>query len=53
MSHLRYRRDTDEGVRFSSIRYPWHAEVSAEKAEQMRQALPRPELFEVVEEETP
>lgn len=49
MSHLRYRAGTDEALKFPHIRYPWRTEVSAEQAEQMRQAMPEPDRFEVVE----
>lgn len=51
MSHLVYARGTDNARRFPTIRYPWHAEVSREKAEQMRAAMPDPEAFEIVEDE--
>lgn len=52
MSHLRYRRDHKYGVQFSQIRYPPDREVSREQAEQMRQAMPTPDNFEIVEEES-
>lgn len=48
--HLRYRRAHRYGQQYPHVRYPAHAEVSAEQAEQMRQAMPEPDAFEVVEE---
>lgn len=62
MTHyLRYRRTKDDGTpitdpraacfRFGSIRYPWCHNVTPEKAEQMRQAMPEPDAFEIVEED--
>lgn len=51
MSHLIYRRGTDVALKFPRVRYPWREEVSPEKAEQMRQAMPDPDRFEIVEED--
>jgi hypothetical protein len=47
---LRYRRDTPEGEKFGSIRYPSRRNVTREQAEKMRAAMPRPDVFEIVEE---
>ena len=50
MSHLVYRRGTRYGDSFPHVRYPLSSEVSREKAELMRQAMPTPDAFEIVEE---
>lgn len=50
MSHLRYRPGTPHGDKFPNIRYPARHEVTPEQAEQMRQAMPNPDAFEIVEE---
>lgn len=49
--YLRYRRDTHEGEKFPSIRYPSRHNVTREQAERMRAAMPRPDVFEIVEED--
>jgi hypothetical protein len=46
---LRYIEGAHHG-RFGSIRYPARHGVSREQAELMRQAMPNPELFEIVKE---
>lgn len=50
--YLRYRRDIPDGTKFSTIRYPAHHAVALERAEQMRDAMPDPSRFEIVEETT-
>ncbi len=50
--HLRYIPGSRYDVMFGGqVRYPAHREVSAEQAEQMRQAMPKPDAFEVVGDE--
>ena len=50
MSHLRYRRGTRYGDAYPNVRYPLDREVTVEQAERMRQAMPTPDAFEIVEE---
>lgn len=52
MSHLRYVPGTRYGDNFPNVRYPLDHEVSREQAERMRQAMPTPDAFEIVEEGT-
>lgn len=47
--YLRYKRDIPEGIKFSSIRYPWTRDVTREQAEHMRASMPVPDKFEIVE----
>jgi hypothetical protein len=47
---LRYLHDTDNARRFGSIRYPRTGCPTRERAEVVRQAMPRPDDFEVCEE---
>jgi hypothetical protein len=46
---LRYTADAYDG-RFAGIRYPARYGVDHATAEHMRAAMPKPELFEIVEE---
>ena len=51
---LRYIPNTPDGRRFGSIRYPtaWHPPYpTRERAETVRQAMPDPSKFEIVEED--
>lgn len=50
MSHLVYRRGTRYGDSYPNVRYPLTREVSVEQAELMRQAMPDPDAFEIVDE---
>lgn len=52
MSHLVYKRGTRYGDAYPNVRYPLDREVSREQAELMRQAMPTPDNFEIVEEDT-
>lgn len=50
---LRYKPDTRDGVRFKAIRYPLDHNppyATHERAEVVRQAMPDPEKFEIVED---
>jgi hypothetical protein len=47
--HLRYTAEAYDG-RFAGIRYPARYGVDHATAENMRAAMPKPELFEIVEE---
>jgi hypothetical protein len=47
---LRYIPGTPYGDQYPSIRYPARRGVNKQTAELMRRAMPRPELFEIVEE---
>jgi hypothetical protein len=51
---LRYVPGTNDGVRFAAIRFPFHTRPpihSREQAEIVRQAMPWPDKFEIVEED--
>jgi hypothetical protein len=51
---LRYIPGTAYGDKFGSIRYPWlrHPPYpTAERAERVRQSMPDPDKFEIVEED--
>jgi hypothetical protein len=51
MNFLRYVRGTPLADRFGTIRYPARHNVTREQAEHMRQAMPDPDAFEIVEED--
>jgi hypothetical protein len=51
---LRYIPGTRDGERFRTVRYPWTSAppcVTRERAEVLRQAMPDPTKFEIVEED--
>ena len=51
---LRYREGSPDALRFASITYPtaWHPPYpTRERAEVVRQAMPDPSKFEIVEED--